>query len=96
MKKNPIRRWATKLRYMSPEHIAEDFPAKREREAIAAVFAWISFNASVARRLKNGHHYSTNVMRSLRRNGSLKEFDAQVLQGSVLEHAKKVLGVKET
>jgi hypothetical protein len=53
---------AQRLRYMSPEHIAEDFTSPRERAAIRAAFEWLSLNGFCAWELKRRHVYTTVAM----------------------------------
>jgi hypothetical protein len=79
---------AKRLRYMNPEHIANDFPGKKERAAIAAVFKWLSLNAVCARALKHGR-YATHWS-SIQRRGKWID-DAIVLDRKALDRAEKLL-----
>jgi len=78
-----------RLRYMSPEHIAEDFPDAQSRAAIAAVFKWLSLNATCAWRLKNGTY--TNVAMSKTVHRELGTSDALILDEERYERARKLL-----
>jgi hypothetical protein len=44
------------LRYLHMSEVLRDFPSKRDRAAMAAVFAWLSLNGSCGRRLKRSGH----------------------------------------
>ncbi len=57
---------ALRLRYMNPENVAKDFPSKRERAAIAAVFEWLSYNSLTAWQLKNGTYTVVAMTRTSR------------------------------
>jgi hypothetical protein len=90
-KKNQGRRSISdlrkELRYMSAENIAKDFPSKRERAAIAAVFEWYSLNSVVARPLKRFGHYATGM----KRRDDLRGHTANIVQDEDVERARRFL-----
>jgi hypothetical protein len=90
--KHPRRiRLPDKLRYLSPENIAKDFPSKRERAAIAAVFSWLGLSGSCGRRLKHRTHIKVGCSsREFVREMS-KEHDVVVWDMTTLERAAKIL-----
>lgn len=79
------------LRYMSAKNIAKDFPSKRERAAIAAVFEWYSLNSVIARPLKRFGHYATGM----KRRDNLRGHTANIVQDEDVERARKLLAVLE-
>lgn len=83
---------AKHLRYMHPEDIAEDFPSKKERAAIAAVFTWLSFNSICVRELKRSGHYAANMPR---RAMSKALFASKhcVIENAAVDKAEKTLGI---
>lgn len=73
------------LRYLSPEHIAKDFAAPRERAAIAAVFKWLGLNGVIGWR-DGDSRYST------RANGrDFARSDVIVIDDDVYDRAQKML-----
>lgn len=72
------------LRYISPENVAKDFSAPRERAAIAAVFRWLSLNGICAWEGKRPGTYSTLYRTPLEKN------DAIVLSHEQYEHARLI------
>ena len=88
--KAELKSISQQLHYMDPANIAKDFPSKRERAAIVAVFQWLALNAVCVRSLKNGH-YSPFV---LLRKGKLDfdtTFNAVVLHSKALAQAEALL-----
>lgn len=84
---------ALRLRYMNPENVAKDFPSKRERAAIAAVFEWISFNSTTAWRLKNGTYTDVAWSKSVRRE--IGTSTHLVMTDEAYERASVILGARE-
>jgi hypothetical protein len=78
------------LRYMVPEHIAEEFRQPRERAAIAAVFRWLALNGVCAWSLKRHGHYATVAM-SARVRRKIGTSDAIVLSDEAYEKARRLL-----
>lgn len=83
------------MRYMAPEHIAEDFRSKPERAAIAAVFAWLSLNSMCAWPLKAGRtsNHTSNAS-GRRRLVRSDPHQAIILTVEQLERAEKILGIR--
>jgi hypothetical protein len=88
------REIAKELRYMRPENIAKDFKSPRERAAIAAVFKWLSLNASTAWELKRPNVYTT-VAVSGSVNRTLTPYQACVIEKKAVDKAERLL-VPET
>ena len=84
---------ALRLRYMNPENVAKDFPSKRERAAIAAVFEWLSYNCTTAWRLKNGTVTDVAMSKSVRRE--IGTSTHLVMSNETYERAREVLGASE-
>ena len=80
-----------KLRYMSPENIAKDFPLKRERAAIRAVFSWLSLSGSCGRKLKRRGHVKVGCSAGEFVREMAKEHDVVVWDVSTIERAAKIL-----
>jgi len=81
---------AKRFYYMQAENIAKDFPGKREREAIAAVFKWLSFHMVVARPLKRSGTYATHMpLRKM--SDTLKESTHRVIDRADIDKAEKLL-----
>jgi|SRR5271166_2656403 len=81
---------AGELRYIDPDNIAIDFTSSREREAIAAVFKWLSLNGICGWQLKKSGNYSTTYISK----GGVKQVgphEAIVLSVEQYDRAKKAL-----
>jgi hypothetical protein len=78
------------LRYLNPENIAKDFPTKRDRAAIEAVFKWLSFTAICAWPIRGRGNYTTTVSAkdAVR---CFSESSACVIQSADIERAEKIL-----
>jgi hypothetical protein len=83
-----------RFRYMSPEHIAEDFKSPRERAAIRAVFRWLSLNGLCAWELKRRNVYTTAAMfKRVRRDGP---YQAVVVPVEAIRRAEALLNPSDT
>ena len=84
---------ALRLRYMNPENVAKDFPSKRERAAIAAVFEWLSYNSLTAWQLKNGTYTVVAMSKSVRR--AIGSSTHLVMTDKDYQRAQDILGARE-
>ena len=83
-----------RLRYLDPANVLADFPSRRERAAIAAVFEWLGLNSTVAWRNKNGtytNYVSAREFGSIAR--SLDKTEAIVVDEATYDRARAMFGL---
>lgn len=91
--KRDLAEASRRLRYMSPENVAKDFPDARSRAAIAAVFEWMSFSLTTAWQLKNGTFTNVAMSKSVRRD--IGTSTHLVMTEESYERARSVLAPKK-